>query len=63
MKVFKLVEFDGKTFIAEEKELGEFPERILRIKLNGLEKIYSVGDIVIDPYSKIEIIEDLTDQF
>jgi len=65
VKVFKIVEFDGftKTFIAEEKELGEkFPKRILRLKLNGLEKLYSVGDIVIDPYSEIEIIEDLTDQ-
>ena len=63
MKVFKLVEFDGftKTFIAEEKELGEFPERILRIKLNGaLEKLYGVGDIII-PYSEIEIIEIIED--
>jgi hypothetical protein len=64
MKVFKLVEFDGftKTFIAEEKELGEpFPERILRVKLNGaLEKLYSVGDYI-DPCGEIEIIEDLTE--
>ena len=63
MKVFKLVEFDGftKTFITEEKNLGEkFPKRILRIKLNGLEKLYGVGDIIF-PYSEIEIIEIIED--
>jgi hypothetical protein len=63
MKVFKLVAYDGHTFVAEEKELGEkCPERVLRVKLSDrLKKLYSVGDTFIDTHGDIEIIEDLTD--